>query len=123
MKNDNKKKRNRLYSKWVALGMLGSSLLGVSGLAHAGNSFSTNNFKPVTDDSAYFPMYDSLTMRQKKFHIGTYLNYAFHPYEVSTVGTFGRVSGVTDHLLVMDPYPVLVTYPTLPMNLTAALMN
>jgi outer membrane protein OmpA-like peptidoglycan-associated protein len=66
--------------------------------AHAlTTSFSTNFFKPVVDDSEYFSVYSSPTMKKANYHFGLWLDYAHHPYEVGDTN-FNRVSGITDSL-------------------------
>jgi len=65
--------------------------------AHA-TSFSTNFFHPVVDDSDYFTVYSSSTHKRNHFHLGFFLDYAYHPYEVGNP-SYDRQTGITDHLL------------------------
>ncbi len=65
--------------------------------AHA-TSFSTNFFHPVVDDSDYFTVYSSSSHKRNHFHLGFFLDYAYHPYEVGNP-SYDRQTGITDHLL------------------------
>jgi len=72
---------------------------GASGSAQAlSQSFSTQTFRPAVDDSDYFAVYGSPTLKQRDYHFGLWLDYAKDPYEVGTC-CFKRASGITDNLV------------------------
>jgi len=91
-------KRRKNYSRIFSFLMVGVLLGGFfSASAHA-TSFSTNFFKPVVDDSDYFTVYNSSTNKRNHYHLGFYVDYAYHPYEVGNP-SFDRQTGITDNLI------------------------
>lgn len=91
----------RRFVKSILSFSLFITTLSLSFAAQASDSFGLNFFKPSIDNSEYFSVYSSPTMRQGKFHFGLWLDYARRPYEVGNAD-FERLSGITDNVLLAN---------------------
>ncbi|GEM_PF-1538404 len=102
-----KRKKNKKF--WL-LPFLLVSFFCVSQAQAFSNSFSTEFFKPAVDDSEYFSVYSSPTLKSGNYHFGLWIDYAHRPLEVGNTTTFKRISGINDTLVAghfLGSYSVL----------------